>query len=219
MSKTQKKPSAKQKNKKLKEAIEILHALGFGAKQCNATAGYTLLALIDLKTDQSWNMATAPLRGITPIIEFIRKMYRVKYAPNTRETIRDEAVKYFVEAGLLIRNTDNLLRPTNSGKTVYQIEPSALKVIQSFGSLAWSDNLAEYLKSSLKIRQELQRQRKLARIPVKLPSGEKIALSPGGQNPLIKKIVEEFCTRSLREERLFISGMLRINLNTLKRIT
>lgn len=195
MAKIQKKPSTRQRNKKLKEAIAILHALGFGPKQCNVTAGYTLLALLDLKTDQPWNMATAPLRGITPIIEFIGTIYRVKYAPNTRETIRDEAVKYFVEAGMLIRNPDNPSRPTNSGKTVYQIEPSALRVIQSYGGQEWAENLEGYLKSRSKIRQELQRQRKLARIPVRLPSGGKIALSPGGQNPLIKKIVEEFCTR------------------------
>jgi hypothetical protein len=37
--------------------------------------------------------------------------------PNTRETIRDEAVKYFADAGMLIRNPDNPARPTNSGKT------------------------------------------------------------------------------------------------------
>jgi hypothetical protein len=195
MTRNQKLSGGVQRNKKLKEAIEILHALDFGPKQRNATAGYTLLALLDIKPDLPWNMATAPLRGITPIIEFIHKVYRVKYAPNTRETIRDEAVKYFFEAGMLIRNPDNPSRPTNSGKTVYQIEPSALRVIQSYGGQTWAENLAKYLKSKSKIRQELQRLRKLARIPVRLPSGEKIELSPGGQNPLIKKIVEEFCAR------------------------
>jgi hypothetical protein len=35
----------------------------------------------------------------------------------------------------------------------------------------------------------------LARLPVKLPSGETVGLSPGGQNPLVKAIVEEFCSR------------------------
>ncbi|HXE54230.1 MAG TPA: BsuBI/PstI family type II restriction endonuclease, partial [Tepidisphaeraceae bacterium] len=38
-------------------------------------------------------------------------------------------------------------------------------------------------------------ERNLARIPVKLPSGDVVTLSPGGQNPLIKRIVEEFCPR------------------------
>ena len=55
-----------------------------------------------------------------------------RYAPNTRETIRDEAVKYFVESGLLLRNPDDQARPTNSGKTVYQVEAHALEMIRTF---------------------------------------------------------------------------------------
>ncbi len=33
----------------------------------------------------------------------------------------------------------------------------------------------------------------MARVPVTLPDGKKVALSPGGQNPLIKAIIEDFC--------------------------
>jgi hypothetical protein len=135
------------------------------------------------------------LRGITPIIEFIEAAYGVEYAPNTRETIRDEAVKYFVEAGLVLRNPDNPGRPTNSGKTVYQIEPTAQKLIHVFGTDVWQEQLKEYLASRSAIRRESERQRTFARIPVKLPSGNTVALSPGGQNPLIKAIIEEFCPR------------------------
>src|SRR4051794_15486309 len=111
--------------RKLAGAIEILKALDFGARQSNDTAGYALLALLALRPSQPWSAASNPLRGITPIIEFVRDAYGVSYAPNTRETIRDEAVKYFVEAGLLLRNPDDPGRPTNSGKTVYQVESSA----------------------------------------------------------------------------------------------
>ena len=65
-------------------------------------AAYTFLALLDLKPSQPWSEAADPLRGITPIIDFVAEAYGVRYAPNTRETIRDEAVKYFVEAGMVI---------------------------------------------------------------------------------------------------------------------
>lgn len=93
--------SATAAKQKLREANEILSALGFTGKQANTTAGYVLLALLDLKPNDPWAEASSPLRGITPIIEFIAEAYRVRYAPNTRETVRDEAVKYFVEAALL----------------------------------------------------------------------------------------------------------------------
>src|SRR5438477_41406 len=96
-----------------------------------------ILALLDLPANLPWSAASNPLRGITPIIEFVAKTYSVKYAPNTRETIRDEAVKYFVEAGLLLRNPDDPTRPTNSGKTVYQIEQTALALVRTFGIDPW----------------------------------------------------------------------------------
>ena len=57
--------------------------------------------------DAAWADAQAPLCGITPIIEFIATAYGNRYAPNTRETIRDDAVKFFVEEGLLLRNPDD----------------------------------------------------------------------------------------------------------------
>jgi hypothetical protein len=180
---------------KLRDAIAILSALEFRGKQANATAGYVLLALLDLKPGDLWADASAPLRGITPIIEFIAEAYRVRYAPNTRETIRDEAVKYFVEAGFLARNPDDPERPTTSMNTVYQVEPTALSLCKSYGAAMWPDVLRQYLVDRDKIRTELERQRTFAQIPVHLPSGATITLSPGGQNPLIKHIVEQFCPR------------------------
>lgn len=180
---------------KLKEAIMILRAMGFGPRQSNEVAGYVLLAMLDLGPRAEWKGASDPLRGITPIIDFVAEKYTLRYAPNTRETIRDEAVKYFVEEGLLVKNPDNPGRPTNSGKTVYQIEQAALRLCRKFRTEQWESSLKCYLASREGIRQELQRTRKLARIPVQLPKGGRITLSPGGQNPLIKAFIEDFCPR------------------------
>jgi hypothetical protein len=183
----------KSRKQKLTEISEILTALQFGPKQRNETAAYTLLALLELRPELRWEEARAPLRGITPIIDFIAEAYGVRYAPNTRETIRDDAVKFFVEAGLLLRNPDDPTRPTNSGKTVYQIEPSALALLRKVGTAGWTPALNKYLASRESLKHEIARKRDLARVPVTLPDGSKVALSPGGQNPLIKAIIEQFC--------------------------
>ncbi|MEI6278131.1 MAG: BsuBI/PstI family type II restriction endonuclease [Verrucomicrobiae bacterium] len=189
------KPSRKTavRKRRLAETIEALTALQFGPKQRNETAAYTLLALLDLQPDVSWAESQAPLCGITPIIDFIAAAYGVRYAPNTRETIRDDAVKFFVEEGLLLRNPDEPNRPTNSGKTVYQIEPTALALLRKVGTTAWTPALGHYLASRESLKHELARKRNLARVPVTLPDGSQVALSPGGQNPLIKAIIELFC--------------------------
>jgi len=193
MSKAKQPGLAKARKTKLGEAMEILRALGFASRQRNETAAYAFLALLDLKPFQPWCEASEPLRGITPIIEFVGEAYNNRYAPNTRETIRDEAVKYFVEAGMLIRNPDDPNRPTNSGKTVYQVEPSALELVRTFGAPEWHSKLKSYLAAQSRLRDELLRERRLSRIPVRLPSGDTVTISPGGQNPLIKTVIEEFC--------------------------
>lgn len=181
------------RKKRLAETIEALTALHFGPKQRNETAAYTLLALLDLKADVTWADAQAPLLGITPIIKFIATAYGIRYAPNTRETIRDDAVKFFVEEGLLLRNPDDPTRPTNSGKTVYQIEPTALALFRKLNTPKWTLALKRYLASRETLKDEIVRKRNLARVPVTLPDGSQVALSPGGQNPLIKAIIEQFC--------------------------
>ena len=181
------------RKRRLAEAIEALTALQFSPKQRNDTAAYSLLALLDLSPEKEWREAESPLRGITPIIDFIAEAYGNRYAPNTRETIRDEAVKFFVEAGLLLRNPDKPDRPTNSGNTVYQLEPTALALLRTFGTLEWSGALNAYLSNVEELKREIARHREMARVPVTLPDGKKVALSPGGQNPLIKAIIEDFC--------------------------
>jgi BsuBI/PstI restriction endonuclease domain/BsuBI/PstI restriction endonuclease HTH domain len=178
---------------RLAEAIEALAALQFGPKQRNDTAAYSLLAMLDLSPTKAWKDAESPLRGITPIIDFIAEAYGTRYAPNTRETVRDEAVKFFVEAGLLLRNPDKPDRPTNSGNTVYQVEPSALALFRTFGTLQWPVALKGYLANVEEMKREIARHREMARVPVLLPDGKRVALSPGGQNPLIKAIIEDFC--------------------------
>lgn len=181
------------RRRRLQEAIEILTALGFGPKQRNETAAYTLLAMLDLRPEAAWLEVGNPLRGVTPIIEFIAEEYGVRYAPNTRETIRDDAVKFFVEEALLLRNPDAPGRPTNSGKTVYQLHPSALDLLRGFGQSGWANAVGRYLAERARLKAEIHRHRQMIRVPVTLPDGGHVTLSPGGQNPLIKSIIEQFC--------------------------
>lgn len=181
--------------RKLKEAIAILRALGFGPRQSNELAGYVFLALLDLGPFDGWAAAGDPLRGIAPVIDFIGRKYGLHYAPNTRETVRDEAMKRFVEEGLAMRNPDHPARPTNSGKSVYRIEPLALKLCRAFKTDAWDALLRKYLATRGEIERDLRRARARVRVHVRLPSGEAISLSPGGQNPLIKEFIERFCAR------------------------
>ena len=180
--------------KKIAQALDTLETLGLPRQQRNERSALTLLSLLDLKPDNAWADAQAPHIGITPMMGFFAKHYNKRYAPNTRETVRRQTVHQFLQAGLIILNPDNPSRPVNSPKAVYQIEPSALNLLKKYGKPGWTKNAAKYLSNAETLRKKYARERKMLRIPINLANGEKIQLSPGGQNILVKKIIDDFCS-------------------------
>jgi adenine-specific DNA-methyltransferase len=97
--------------------------------------------------------------------------------------------------GLVVANPDDITRPVNSPKTRYQINASLLKVIRTYGTSEWDTNLRVYLKNAQELRRLHEKEREMALIPVKLPNGREVRITAGGQNALIKQIIEEFCPR------------------------
>ena len=188
-----KKVSRKKAEKKIREALAILNHLDFPRQQQNERSALTLLALLGLKPDTDWEGATDPLMGITPMMDFFHEYYGKKYAPNTRETVRRQTVHQFLQATLIVANPDKPSRPTNSPKAVYQIEPSALELLRSFGKPEWEKHLQKYLRTVKTLKRLYARERDMRRLPVKLASGLEIRLSPGGQNVLVKRIIDDFC--------------------------
>jgi hypothetical protein len=162
-------------------------------QQLNDRSALTLLSLLALEPETGWAEAKNPLMGITPMMDFFSEHYGKKYAPNTRETVRRQTVHQFLQAALIVTNPDKPSRPTNSPKAVYQIAPSALKLLRSFGKSEWKGNLQKYLRTVKTLTKLYEREREIQRLPVKLADGQEIKLSPGGQNILVKKIVEDFC--------------------------
>lgn len=186
---------ADKRTRRIAEAQEVLTAFGFPAEQRNERAALTLLALLDLLPHKSWAAASDPLRGVTPLMEFVAKHYDKQWAPNTRETVRRFTLHQFEQAGFVIANPDEPNRPTNSPKYCYQIESSALAVIHKFHTLEWDSALRRYLTNARTLAQRYAQARDSQRIPLELASGVTLKLSPGGQNTLVEKILNEFCPR------------------------
>jgi hypothetical protein len=178
---------------KIREALEIIVALGLPRQQRNERSALTLLSLLNLKPADRWQDAENPLIGITPMMGFFEEYYGKRYAPNTRETVRRQTVHQFMQAALIVPNPDKPSRPTNSPKAVYQIEPSALKLLRGYGKRDWQKRLREYLHTVESLNKLYARERDMERIPVTLANGKAIRLSPGGHNALVKKILDEFC--------------------------
>ncbi|HET6527783.1 MAG TPA: BsuBI/PstI family type II restriction endonuclease [Balneolaceae bacterium] len=189
-----KKNSANRLKQKVDGALEIIKTLDLPRGQQNERSALTLLALIDVKPGDEWKNASEPLMGITPIMEFIEEHYGIKYAPNTRETIRRQTMHQFVDAGIAIQNPDDPLRPINSPKWVYQIESATLELIKTYGSKDWENKVSEFMEDYDSLAEKYAKKRKMNTIPLKI-GGEELALSPGTHSELIKAIVEKFGPR------------------------
>ena len=113
-------------HRNIKQAIEVLSALGFPRAQQNERSALCLLALLNLTREKTWRQATNPLIGITPIMDWARQRYHKKYAPNTRETIRRQTMHQFVDAGIAHCNPDDPLRPVSSDPFQWGTVPRAL---------------------------------------------------------------------------------------------
>ena len=191
--------------KRVKEALELLIAVGIPREQQNERSALTLLALADIRPRTLWKSAKTPLRRITEMMDWMRDHYEVRYAPNTRETIRRQTVHQFVQHGLLIENPDKPDRPINSPKWCYQLSPEALKLLHTVGSPAYKKQLAQFRKNPATSALHA-RHRDLPRESVRMPDGTVIELSAGGQNTLLRAIVEEFSPRFVRSPKILLLG-------------
>lgn len=183
------------KNDYIEAAHQVIIALGLPRAQQNERSALSLLALLNLTPGKAWADAENPLMGITPIMDWAREHYGKEYAPNTRETFRRQTMHQFCDAGIALYNPDKPDRPVNSPKAVYQIEPVALALLRTFGTLVWHDSLTAYLAKRETLVARYAKEREQNRIPVEIAPGKQITLSPGEHSELIRAIIEDFAPR------------------------
>ncbi len=180
---------------RVSEALNILRALDLPQKQQNERSALTLLALLDMTPEKDWAEAANPCRGITEMMKHFEQHFGKKYASNTRETVRRSTVHQFVQMGLVLANPDKPDRPVNSPKICYQVTPALLELARAYGTATWEESLKNYVNSAEALRRLQPAERVMPLIPVRLPDGRQLDLTAGGQNELVRKIVEEFCPR------------------------
>ncbi|MGO2092095.1 MAG: BsuBI/PstI family type II restriction endonuclease [Microbacterium gubbeenense] len=178
---------------RLDEAKQILEVLGFDAARSNDRSGRTLLALARLTEASSWADATNTRLGVRAILDWIREELDFPVAENTRETYRRQTLHQFRDAGFVILNEDDPSRATNSSLNNYKLTDAALSVLRAFGTREFDDLVNRYLENAPGLLAIYRAERDLTRIPVTLPGGVELTLGAGGQNVLIKQMIDDFC--------------------------
>ncbi len=190
----------------VKGALQILKQLGLPSQQLNERTALTLLALLNLRSDDPWIAATNRPLGTSPVINYVNEFYNKTYKENTRETFRDESITPMVLAGMLIKNADNPLRSKNSRNNIYQLEETTLELIKSFGTDSWNKNIEAYLADRQTLQEKYAKERDMAQLPITYNGGQEIKISPGSHSLLMKAIIEDFGSRFVPGASLLYLG-------------
>lgn len=180
---------------KIVEASAILASLGFPSEQTNERSALALLALVDLKPNRKWSEATAPLVGIAAMMAFAGEEYGKPYQTGSRETFRKHTLHQFIDAGLVLYNPDDPRRAVNSPKACYQIDGTALELLRTYGTLAWSRALLKYSAKRKSLAARYAKHREMTQIPLTLPGGQGLVLSANAHSDLTLAVINEFAPR------------------------
>lgn len=180
---------------KTEEALDILVWLGLPRNQQNERSALTLLALADIGPRTPWKKTARPMVRIWDIMAFMRERYGKDYAANSRETIRRQTIHQFEQARMVNRNPDDPTRPTNSGKTVYQLTGEVMPLLKAYRTPAFEKELKSLITRFSSLQEAYRRSREGLRVPLTLPDGSVVYLSPGEHNVLQVAILEQLGPR------------------------
>ena len=180
----------------VEQAQEILEALGMPPAQYNSMASMTLIALCGLSPHAAWPSAERRRCTVTKgIMDYLEEHYGTNYAPNTRETFRRQVLHQFVQGGIADYNPFEPDLPTNSPKAHYAVTEFALDVVRRYGTKGWASAVDRFRREQGALVERYARDRNRSLIPVRLPDGGELRLSPGRHNEVQRAIVEEFRPR------------------------
>ena len=188
-------------NKRLKDAKTILKMIGMPDRQTSDLCCYTLLALASIKNKYTWQMATNEWIRIHDILNFIASNYNIRYAENSRETFRKQALHHFRNAAIVEDNG----KATNSPNYKYRLTKEFLALLQTYGSLNWDYEIREFLKSHTKLIDIYASKKQLQKMPVKI-NGIDFKFSSGKHNLLQKFIIEDFAPRFAENAEILYVG-------------
>jgi hypothetical protein len=192
---------------KIEDAKKILKALGIPSAQQNEISALTLLALCGLKSKDPWSKANRKSLTVTKgIMAFIAEHYQKLYAPNTRETFRRQVLHQFVQGRIADYNPDEPELPTNSPRAHYSLTVAALDAIRVFGTARWKIASRRFVSRQGTLLEIYRKERAARLVPVQLPGGHTLLLSPGKHNEVQAAVIRQFAPRFAPGAKLLYLG-------------
>ncbi|MBR1489371.1 MAG: hypothetical protein IJ611_01540 [Bacteroidales bacterium] len=179
--------------------LDILSAVGIQVDKLSSDRRREKMAGACLAAGQivsSFKEAKSVMNGsflkTRDIIDFENSHYGENISSGSYDDIRRKDLKPLLDEGLVVNSSELDKSATNNPNRGYSLDAQFAKLLRSFGSKRWNDELTYFLSIRQQLKEELERRRAMERIPVTLPSGAVFHLSTGEHNLLQKKIIEDF---------------------------
>ncbi len=191
-----------EKSPKLKrlinEALNIINSMGIPIEDKTPRGmekmAVAFMAVAQVNKSNGWSKAKDRNDGIAlksrDVIDYMNSKLEEKMSSGSYDDIRRKDLKLMVLDGLVSRSLPDSKR--NDPTRGYCLSPEYAEVIRAFGTDDWNNKLSYLLRNKITLRDVLSKKRDLRKIRVTLPSGEKLAFSPGEHHDLQKKIIEQF---------------------------
>lgn len=181
--------------------LEVLTSIGLPLENLSARMRIRIaeaaLAVADIRT--SFAEAKSQEEGVflttRKIIDFENKHLGENVSPGSYDDIRRRHLQPLIFAGLIVNSASLETQATNNPTRAYAATPEFSALLRCFNTDGWADALEVFRKVNGERISALARDVDSRLIPVRLPSGRELPLSPGEHNRLQRDIIEEFLPR------------------------
>lgn len=154
------------------------------------------MALARVSDQVPWSKATRESYTLRKgIMDYVGDVLGNPYAENSRESFRRQVLHQFVQGGVCLYNPDSAALATNSSLSHYKLSKEAWNACKAFGSLGWKKKRDAFLAVAGSLSETYGAARAMEQVPVTLPDGTELLLSPGKHNEVQAAIIMEFAPR------------------------
>lgn len=201
------------------EVRAILEAIDFPfdslPKAWAARAPKVVLALGRISNSErvaaakAWGDSGLQVIGSRQLIDWLNAHLGENISRGSYDEVRRRCVKFLVEAGVAIKDPDDVNRSPNSPLTGYALSPEFVLLLRTFGTSQWLRSRNKFQNSHESLREKFRVERERSGVAVSLPNGETLKLSPGEHNKLQAAIVDDFLPQFILEPKvLYIADAL-----------
>lgn len=188
------------------EAQLVLGALGLPRAQQNEISALTLVVLAGLGPTSQWSSAKPQTLKIHDMMSRMKADWGKTYAENTRETVRRQVIHQLEQARVVDRNPDEPTLATNSPRTHYRLTVPALQCLRFHGTRRFAGAVRNFKRDQGDLQARYVKARSDRGVPVVLPKGLKLVLSPGKHNEVQREFVSVFLPRFATDAEILYFG-------------